>query len=164
MKRPVFVSPQEAASMIESNSTVATIGMTLVSASESILKAIEQRYLEEKAPNGLTLVHSCGQSDRDRGIQHFAHEGMLKRIIGGHWGLQPKMMELISENKILAYCIPQGQFAQLYRSMAGGEPGKITKVGLGKMCIRDRVKAVWKPLVVIFLVCLAFALGLTLMG
>lgn len=131
MKRPVFVSPQEAASMIESNSTVATIGMTLVSASESILKAIEQRYLEEKAPNGLTLVHSCGQSDRDRGIQHFAHEGMLKRIIGGHWGLQPKMMELISENKILAYCIPQGQFAQLYRSMAGGEPGKITKVGLG---------------------------------
>ena len=131
MKRPVFVSPQEAASMIESNSTVATVGMTLVSASESILKAIEQRYLEEKAPNGLTLVHSCGQSDRDRGIQHFAHEGMLKRIIGGHWGLQPKMMELISENKILAYCIPQGQFAQLYRSMAGGEPGKITKVGLG---------------------------------
>lgn len=131
MKRPVFVSPQEAASMIESNSTVATIGMTLVSASESILKAIEQRYLEEKAPNGLTLVHSCGQSDRDRGIQHFAHEGMLKRIIGGHWGLQPKMMELISENKVLAYCITQGQFAQLYRSMAGGEPGKITKVGLG---------------------------------
>ena len=41
------------------------------------------------------------------------------------------MMELISENKISAYCIPQGQFAQLYRSMAGGEPGKITKVGLG---------------------------------
>ena len=41
------------------------------------------------------------------------------------------MMKLIAENKILAYCIPQGQFAQLYRSMAGGEPGKITKVGLG---------------------------------
>lgn len=56
---------------------------------------------------------------------------MLYRIIGGHWGLQPRMMKLISENKILAYCIPQGQFAQLYRSMAGGEPGKITKVGLG---------------------------------
>ena len=49
----------------------------------------------------------------------------------GDTGLQPKMMELISQNKILAYCIPQGQFAQLYRSMAGGEPGKITKVGLG---------------------------------
>ncbi|MGN0292644.1 MAG: acyl CoA:acetate/3-ketoacid CoA transferase [Lachnospiraceae bacterium] len=131
MKQPQFISPEEAARMIKDNSTIATIGMTLVSASESILKAVEQRFLETGSPRGLTLVHSCGQSDRDRGIQHFAHEGMLKRIIGGHWGLQPRMMELIADNKIEAYCIPQGQFAQLYRSMAGGEPGKITKVGLG---------------------------------
>lgn len=131
MKKPVFISGQEAAGMIKDNATVATIGMTLVSASETILKAIEKRFLETGSPNRITLVHSCGQSDRDRGIQHFAHEHMLARIIGGHWGLQPRMMKLIAENKILAYCIPQGQFAQLYRSMAGGEPGKITKVGLG---------------------------------
>lgn len=131
MKRPVFVSAAEAAEMITDGSTVCTIGMTLVSASETILKAIEARFLETGSPNGLTLVHSCGQSDRDRGIQHFAHEKMLHRIIGGHWGLQPRMMKLIAGNKILAYCFPQGQFAQLYRSMAGGEPGKISKVGLG---------------------------------
>lgn len=131
MKKPVFVSAGEAAGMIRDDSTIATIGMTLVSASETILKAIESRFLETGSPRGLTLVHSCGQSDRDRGIQHFSHEGMLARIIGGHWGLQPRMMKLIAENKLLAYCIPQGQFAQLYRSMAGGEPGKITKVGLG---------------------------------
>ncbi len=131
MKKPIFISGQEAAEMIQDHTTVATIGMTLVSASETILKAIEKRFLETQSPNHLTLVHSCGQSDRDRGIQHFAHEGMLERIIGGHWGLQPRMMKLIAENKILAYCIPQGQFAQLFRSMAGGEPGKITKVGLG---------------------------------
>ena len=131
MKKPTFMTGEEAAAMIRDNSTIATIGMTLVSASETILKAIENRFLTEGHPKHLTLVHSCGQSDRDRGIQHFSHEGMLYRIIGGHWGLQPKMMDLISGNKILAYCIPQGQFAQLYRSMAGGEPGKITKVGLG---------------------------------
>lgn len=131
MKRPVFVTAQEAAEMIRDEAVIATIGMTLVSASESILKAIETRFLETGHPNRLTLVHSCGQSDRDRGIQHFAHEGMLAKIIGGHWGLQPKIMKLIAENKILAYNLPQGQFAQLYRSMAGGEPGKITKVGLG---------------------------------
>ena len=57
---------------------------------------------------------------------------LLSRIIGGRLGTcSPRMMQLIADNKILAYCIPQGQFAQLYRSMAGGEPGKITKVGLG---------------------------------
>ncbi|RDY27351.1 acyl CoA:acetate/3-ketoacid CoA transferase [Lachnotalea glycerini] len=131
MRKPVFLSGEKAAALINDNSTIATIGMTMVSASETILKAIEKRFLDTGSPNNLTLVHSCGQSDRDRGIQHFAHEHMLSRIIGGHWGLQPKMMNLIAENKILAYCIPQGQFAQLYRSMAGGEPGKITKVGLG---------------------------------
>lgn len=131
MKKPEFLTGDEAAAWIADGSTVASIGMTLVSASETILKAIEKRFLETGSPNNLTLVHSCGQSDRDRGIQHFAHEKMLSRIIGGHWGLQPRMMELISSNKILSYCIPQGQFAQLYRSMAGGEPGKITKVGLG---------------------------------
>lgn len=131
MRKPNFISPAEAAEMIRSNSTVATIGMTLVSASETILKAIEESFLKSGRPDGLTLVHSCGQSDRDRGIQHFAHEGLITRIIGGHWGLQPRIMAMISDNKLLAYCIPQGQFAQLYRSMAGGEPGKITKVGLG---------------------------------
>ena len=131
MRKPVFITGPEAAAMIRDNSTIATIGMTLVSASETILKAIENSFLETGSPCGLTLVHSCGQSDQDRGIQHFSHEGMLAGIIGGHWGLQPKMMQLISENKIFAYNLPQGQFAQLYRSMAGGEPGKITKVGLG---------------------------------
>ena len=131
MKKPEFMTGKEAAELIEDGSTIATIGMTLVSASETILKAIEERFLTTGHPNNLTLVHSCGQSDRDRGIQHFAHEGMLYKIIGGHWGLQPRMMKLISENKVLAYNIPQGQFAQLFRSIAGGEPGKITKVGLG---------------------------------
>lgn len=131
MRKPTFISGEEAAGIINDNTTIATIGMTLVSAAETVLKAIEKRFLESGSPKNLTLVHSCGQSDRDRGIQHFAHETMLSRIIGGHWGLQPRMMELISSNKILAYCIPQGQFAQLYRSMAGGEPGKITKVGIG---------------------------------
>ena len=103
MKKPVFVSAQDAAAMIGDGKTVATIGMTLVSASETILKAIEKRFLETGSPNQLTLVHSCGQSDRDRGIQHFSHDGMLKCIIGGHWGLQPRMMKMIAENKMLAY-------------------------------------------------------------
>ena len=131
MLKANFITAQEAAEKIQDGSILCTIGMTLVSASESILKAIEKRFETVGHPADITLVHSCGQSDRDRGIQHFSHEGMLYRIIGGHWGLQPRMMKLIAENKILAYCIPQGQFAQLYRSMAGGEPGKITKVGLG---------------------------------
>jgi len=60
-----------------------------------------------------------------------AHEGLVKRIIGSHWGLQPRWMEMIAESKVEAFCLPQGQIAQLYRSMACGLPGKMSKVGLG---------------------------------
>lgn len=126
-----FITAEEAVEFIKDGMTVCPIGMTLISASETILKAIEKAYLEKGHPANLTLLHSCGQSDRKDGIQHFAHEGLVKRIIGSHWGLQPKWMEMIAEDKVEAYCLPQGQIAQLYRSMACGLPGKMSKVGLG---------------------------------
>lgn len=126
-----FVTADEAAASIEDGTTIATIGMTLVSASESNLKAIERRFEQTGHPRGLTLLHSCGQSDRERGIQHLAHEGLVTRIIGSHWGLQPRWMDMIANNQVEAYCLPQGQIAQLYRSMACGLPGKMSKVGLG---------------------------------
>lgn len=126
-----FITASEAAHMIKDNMTVCPIGMTLISASEAILKAIEASYLEKGHPHNLTLLHSCGQSDRKDGIQHFAHEGLVTRIIGSHWGLQPRWMEMIANNKVEAYCLPQGQVAQLYRSMACGLPGKMSKIGIG---------------------------------
>lgn len=126
-----FVSAAEAAAMVGDGSTVATVGMTMVCAAESIYKAMERRFLESASPSGLTLVHASGQCDRVGGIQHFAHEGMTRRIIGGHWGLAPRWMDLITGDKVEAYNLPQGQLSQLYRSMACGLPGKMSKVGLG---------------------------------
>ena len=132
MRRPEFITAKEAVDRIKSESTICTIGMTLVSACESILKELEERFLETGSPNQLTYVHTCGQSDRKAGaVFHMAHEGLTKRIIGGHWGLCPKMMELISENKVEAYNLPQGQMANMFHSMALREPGKISKIGLG---------------------------------
>ena len=125
-----FITAKEAADMIQDQSTVCTIAMTLVSASESVLKEIEKKFLEEGHPKDITLLHSCGQSDRKDGIQHLAYEGLVKRIIGSHWGLQPRWMDMIANNKVEAFCLPQGQIAQLYRSMACGLPGKMSKVGL----------------------------------
>lgn len=131
MLKANFIKAKDTVSFIKDGDTICTIGMTLVSASEAILKTIEKSFLETGHPNNLTLVHSCGQSDRKDGIQHFAHEGLVTRIIGSHWGLQPKWMDMIANNKVEAYCLPQGQIAQLYHSMACGLPGKMSKVGLG---------------------------------
>lgn len=131
MMKANFITAKEAADFVQDNMTVCPVGMTLVSASEAVLKAMEASFVETGHPAGLTLLHSCGQSDRKDGIQHFAHEGMVKTIIGSHWGLQPRWMDLIANDRVEAYCLPQGQIAQLYRNMACGLPGKMSKVGLG---------------------------------
>jgi propionate CoA-transferase len=126
-----FVKAAEAAAMIKDGDTLATVGMTLVSSAESIWKAMEASFLASGSPRDLTFVHSAGQCNRDRGNQHLCHEGMVKRVIGGHWGLAPRWMEMIGSNQVEAFNLPQGQIAQLYRSMACGLPGKMSKVGLG---------------------------------
>ncbi len=133
MRKPAFVSAKEAVDLIQDGSTLCTIGMTLISASETILKEIERRFLEEGHPRDLTFVHSCGQAAMKMpgGMTHLAHEGLLKRVIGGHWGQSPTMMDLIAGNKIEAFNLPQGQMANMYHSMALREPGKLSKVGLG---------------------------------
>ena len=68
MLKANFITAQEAAEKIQDGSTLCTIGMTLVSASESILKAIEKRFETVGHPADITLVHSCGQSDMEFSI------------------------------------------------------------------------------------------------
>ena len=133
MKKPAVVTAKEAVDMIQDGSTLCTIGMTLISASETVLKEIENRFLEQGHPRDLTLFHTCGQAAMKQpgGIQHLAHEGLVKRVIGGHWGQASKMMDLISENKIEAFNLPQGQMSNMFHSMALREPGKLSKVGIG---------------------------------
>ena len=133
MRKPQFIDAKQAVDYIADGSTLCTIGMTLISASESILKEIERRYLEEGHPKDLTFVHTCGQAAMKvpGGMTHLAHEGLLKRVIGGHWGQSPMMMDLISGNKVEAYNLPQGQMANMFHSMALREPGKLSKIGLG---------------------------------
>lgn len=125
------VSVESAVDLIQDGYTIATVGFTLMGAAETILKEIERRYLETGSPSGLTLLHGAGQSDRVNGIQHLAHPGLVKKIIGSHWGLAPKWGELIHNNDVEAHCLPQGQLVHLFRAMASGKPGNFSKVGLG---------------------------------
>ena len=128
-----FLSAAEAAGLIPDGATVGLIGGGGGLCEASLLhEAVETRFLASGAPRNLAVVHALGIGDRDRrGLSRFAHEGMVRKVIGGHWVWSPRMQALARENRIAAYVLPGGVVMQLLREIAAGRPGLFTHVGLG---------------------------------
>lgn len=132
MKRGKIIDADDAVRVIRDGDTVGMDGFIGCCVPEELIIALEKRFQETGEPRNLTLVYASGIGDgKDRGANRLAKEGLLKRVVAGHWGLTPKLQALALNDKIEAYNFPQGVLTHLFRDIAGGNPRTISKVGLG---------------------------------
>src|SRR5437762_2858101 len=130
--RNKIVDAAEAVAIIRSGDTVASSGFVGVGTPDEIIKALERRCIQTGEPRDLSLVFAAAPGDgADRGLNRLAHPGLIKRLVGGHFGLVPKLARMAVDNHVEAYNLPLGCVSHLFREIAGRKAGLLSKVGLG---------------------------------
>lgn len=129
--RNKIVSAAESVAIIRSGDTVAASGFVGVGTPDEVIRALEKRYLDCGEPRNLSLVFAAAPGDGgEKGLNRLAHDGLVKRLIGGHFGLVPKLASKAISGECEAYNLPLGCVSHLFREIAGRKAGLLSKVGL----------------------------------
>ena len=102
-----IISKEEAAQLIQDGDVVGINGFAFgFGFPEALAKALGERYEKEGHPKGMTLMFASGCGDGGKGefgLDHFAQEGMVQKVIAGHVGLAKKFSGFIKDNNSLLY-------------------------------------------------------------
>ncbi len=122
-----MASADEAAALIRPGSTVAVgwLGDSLAAAMQAAFRARQQ-------PRDLTVVYAATHGiGRTHGLNMLAEEGLVKRVIGGQWHPVPGLHAMAVANRIEAYSLPAGIINRLFRDIATGLSGHLSRSGIG---------------------------------
>ena len=126
-----IISADDAIALIQDEDVLAVSGYGTNGVPEKLLASLETRFTDTSEPRDLTLMFAGGIGDGgERGLNRIGHQGLLKRVIGGHYGLIPKIEKLAVDNLIAAYNFPEGVITHLYRNIGAGRTGALSKIGL----------------------------------
>jgi propionate CoA-transferase len=134
------VTAREAVRLIRSGDTIAIGGFGGIGLAEEVVHEIGEIYKASDAelasfgkPSDLTLFFGVGQGHpfTGRGLNRLAEPGLIKRVIGGHFNFIPAIQRLVVGNQIEGYNLPLGPITHLYRDIAAGKPGHLSRIGLG---------------------------------
>jgi len=132
MNRDKITTAEQAIALIRDGDVVSCSGFVGIGTPEALIAALERRFVETASPRGIDLVFAAAPGDgKDRGLNRLAHEGLVRRAVGGHWALVPRLAALATANRIEAYNLPLGIISNLYRDAAAHRAGTLSKVGLG---------------------------------
>lgn len=127
------MSAQEAVEMVPSGAVVSFSGAGGgILEPTALIQALAERFEKESEPRDLTFFHTAGLGDRaDKGMSVLAKPGLCKCSIGSHYAQSPAIADMAVKNEIEAYCFPMGVMTKLTCAAASGQPGVITKIGIG---------------------------------
>jgi propionate CoA-transferase len=127
------ITADEVGALIPDESTIFLGGLAMASLAEEVLQGLERHFLKTGHPQKLS-TWACGAvgNSGEGGMKHFAHPGMIQRVVAGHFGQTGKeMMKMVFDGEVEAYNFPQGSLSHLTRQIANQSPGLLTQVGLG---------------------------------
>ncbi|MBP3383995.1 MAG: 3-oxoacid CoA-transferase, partial [Firmicutes bacterium] len=127
-----FINAEQAAALVPDGATVLIDGFISFCLADDILGEIENRYINEGKPEDLSVVNiaGIGGDGKNRGINHFAHRGLVRRLLCANLSAAPKIYPLVMDNAFPTFMIPQGVLSHMMRAIASKKPGVISQVGM----------------------------------
>ena len=147
------ISEEQFKDLMRLSKNISVTGFRWSGTPQLLLRLTREIFDEEKEPNNVSIIFTS--SPTDPGIDYLAHPKLLSCSFGSYYGSIPKIRNLVQNNLIEGYSLPQGQISLLFREIARGGPGIISKVGLNtyvdpdlnggklnKITIKDVVKKI----------------------